>query len=209
MLDFYNKNELLPENKRIPEDLFNGDGVNYVFALFNITPEILSRVYVEEILLGTSTDFFTYFDSGTNWINFYEIPLLGTNNIVCQSNTGLFFPGGTQLSGEMNGYIGETKDYEFAISNNDPLMGYTEIDIIPVDEIGSGENAMIKLATTQGGLDSAVGGSTLRLSDITDYDTLHTFWIRITIPSRYLTADIPRYNKYDLSLAINALEYTL
>lgn len=210
MINIYNKNTLSDEYKRIPEDVFSGNGVVKDFALFNITPELLARVFVTEVLMGTNVDWYTYFSSGTNYISFLSTPPSGTNNITCQTDQCLFFPGGTSPAGYLNGYAGDSVDIEFYLVNDDSSKQFFNIVITPNDEIGksiSDETTFLKLALTQAELDTAIAGNALNFGSITDYNVFHSFWIRLTIPEHFLAADVPALNKNDLGLILSMLEY--
>lgn len=210
MIQIYNKNTLSDIYKRIPEDRFSGNGSLKDFALYNLTPELLARVFVAETLKGTNTDFYTFAMAGTNFISFLSTPPAGTNNIICQSDECLFFPGGTTQTGYMNGYAGDSVDIEFYLLNDDSSAQYFNIILTPDDEIGksiSDETTFFKIASTQAGLDTATAGQPLNFGSILDSNVFHSFWVRLTIPEHFLAADVPALNKNDLSLKISALEY--
>jgi hypothetical protein len=205
----YNNVNLSAGSRRIPEDRLSGTGATQTFTLVNVTSALLARVYVDEILQATITNFYSYLLLGTNFLYFYSAPALGTNNIVAQTDQCLFFPGGTAPTGQLNAYGGDTVDCVFYISNDDAAKGYNQVTITPNDFIGDDEAGWAKLATTQGGLDSAVAGAALNLGNIIDYDTDHPFWVRITVPAAYLAPNIPAFNKYDLSFLVSRAEYDI
>lgn len=208
-LKLYNKEDLSIGSLRIPEDRFNGTGAKQDFTLINVTAALLARVYVDELLKATITDFYSYNILGTSHLYFYTAPILGTNNVVVQTNQCLFFPGGTSPTGQLDGYGGDTVDCVFYLSNDSASKRYNNVIITPNDFIGSSEAGWAKLATTQGGLDSAVAGASLNLGNITDYDTAHPFWVRITVPAGYLSPNIPAFNKYDIGFLIQRVEYDI
>ena len=208
-LHIYNQASLSAASKRTPEDVFSGDGLTQDFALVYVTASLLARAYVDENLKGTTVDFYTYLLAPTEYIHFYTAPLLGTSNIVVQTNYGLFFPGGTVQSGQLNAYAGDTVDVEYQISNDDSDKGYLNVTITPQDFIGTDEAGWVKLATTQGGLTSAVAGAALNIGSVLDSDTAHSFWTRMTVPASFLPPNEPALNKYDLSFLLAWAEYDL
>jgi hypothetical protein len=216
MLNLFNKEDLSEGSKRIPEDLFSGDGLTQEFALINMTVDIISRVFVDCILIGTDTDFYLFSTSGTSFIYFTSPPGTGTSNIVLQSGTCLFFTGGSSgtsgTSGEgfLNAYRGDSVDIPYYISNDDPAKGYSDVTITPVDFLeNSDESGWVTLAETKEDLDTATAGDPLNLGSITDSDTPHTFWARLTVPKGYLSPGTPVLNKYDISFLIEAEDYDL
>lgn len=208
MIQLYNKNEITDEAKRIPEDVYDGDGETLAFLFYNLNPDILSRVFLDGILKTIDTDFVTYwvYPAGTAWINFTDPPSAGTSNIVLQGDQCLFFPGGTAQEGFLNGYGGDTVDVCFYLSNDNSAKIYTDITISPLDFVTPSEEAWVKLANSQEGLDSAVAGDSLTFPDIEDSDTLHELWVRLTVPAHYLGPDLSVLNKTDLSFAISSIE---
>jgi len=208
-LELYNKENLEEGSRRIPQDRISGNGVDKDFALYYLTPEIVARVYLDETLLTENIDFYLYSILGTGFISFYDIPALGTNNIICQAGTCLFFPGGTTEAGQLNGYSGESVDIEYYLSNTDASKGYLDVTITPSDFIGENQANWVKLATTQGGLDSAVAGDPLNIGTINDVNTAHAFWVRLTVPPGSLPANAGNMNKYDITFILSGAEYII
>ena len=207
MLELYNKNEIADENKRKPEDIFSGDGETKDFAFYNLNADILTRVFLEGILKTAYTDFYTYwiYPAGSSWLSFFTPPTSGSNNVICQSDECMFFPGGTAEEGSLNGYAGDTVDIPFYLANIDVSKIYTGITITPVDFLSPSEITWVKMATTQGGLSGATAGAALSMSDITDND-LHVFWVRITVPPGYLAPDVSIFNKTDIAFSLSFVE---
>lgn len=201
MLELFTEDTLL--NRLYPEDVFNGDGTTAIFDLVNLGDNVV-RVFVDEILVPPEN--YTIADNSGWEINFgTNIPAFGTNNIILQSDTCMLYP----PSGSLNGYRGESVDINYFINNSDALKGYESVVIEPIDQIGGTQMDWIKLATTQGGLDSAVAGANLEIGDITDNGVAHGFWVRVIVPSGYLNLNDPAETKYDIALKISGLEYDL
>lgn len=77
---------------------------------------------------------------------------------------------------------------------------YSDLAVLPVDEVGSSEAAWVKLASDQAGLDTAVEGASLVLGYKAHNATL-SFWRRITVP-----AATPVQNKTDITLRLTGTE---
>jgi hypothetical protein len=209
MLHIHNMSSLVAASRLIPVDEFSGNGLVKNFALYNVTPEILARVYVDQLLKGTLTDFFTYQAGGTNWLSFYTAPGIGSNNIQVQTGTCFFFPEGTVLNGYINAYRGDSVYYPWYVMNDDAAKGYLDVTITPLDFITPNEVSWIKLAKTEAGLETAVAGAALTLDDMTDSDVAHIFWAKVTIPRHTLAANTPAVNKYDINFNMSWAEYDL
>ena len=101
-----------------------------------------------------------------------------------------------------DGEDGESKDIELFLKNDGDtkLASSAEFNltITPIDVVGSDESTWAKLATTQGGLDSAIAGYPLYPADLEPEDE-YPFWLRITVP-----ASTPEEDKQDLRLRIRA-----
>jgi len=205
MLEIYNANSKIAANKRVPEEIYNGDGVTQSYALLYITPDILARVFVEQELKGTNTDFYTYYFDVYNYVFFYNIPPLGTSNVIFQSDTCLWVPGGTVNEGYCNAYYGEEIDLCYYVATTAEGESYEDLTCTPVEHIGSdGIISLVKLALTQEGLDSAAAGEPLTIGTVTD--ALTPLWVRVTIPSNYLGPYVPYLNIYDLGFMFSGTE---
>lgn len=205
MLEVYNTNSKVIANKRIPEEIYNGDGVTQSYALLYITPDILARVFVEQELKGTNTDFYTYYFNPYNYAFFYTAPPLGTSNVIFQSDTCLWFPGGTVNEGYLNAYYGEEIDLCYYICTTAEGESYTDLTVSLVEHIGSDDiTSLVKLALTQAGLDTATAGEALTIGTVTD--ALTPLWVRVTIPSNYLGPYVPYLNIYDLGFMFSGTE---
>lgn len=201
MLELFKEVDLI--NEVLPEDIFSGDGTTAIFDLVNLQNNV-ERVYVDEELIPSGN--YTIQDNSGWEINFgTNIPPLGSNNIILQSDSCMLFPD----TGAFNGYAGESMDFTYYVSNNDGSKGYSDVTVSPVDQIGGTQANWFKLALTQEELSGATAGASLSLGNITDTATAHGFWIRITVPAGYLGLNAPTETKYDLALLISGVEYDI
>lgn len=77
---------------------------------------------------------------------------------------------------------------------------YSDLAVLPVDEVGSSEAAWVKLAANQAGLESAVAGASLALGNKV-HNSILAFWRRVTVP-----AGTPVQNKTDIKLRLTGTE---
>lgn len=218
MLQLFNHVDLTEASKRKPQDIFPGDSATQAFLFYNLNPDILARVFLNDFFQMMLTDFYTYwvYPIGTSCLFFYTPPLIGTgflgtgligtNNITCQSNECLFFPGGTSDYGYLNACEGDSIDLPYYLSNDDYLAFYSDVTISSMCFLDSEDRLEVKLALTQAGLDSAVAGEPLLIGDIIDSDLPHEFWIRLTVPRDYIGPNMSLFNKNDLTFIISANE---
>ena len=205
MLEVYNANNKIAANKRIPEEIYNGDGITQSYALLYITTVILERVFVDQELQGTNIDFYTYYFNPYAYAFFYYPPPLGTSNVIFQSNTCLWFPGGTVNEGYLNAYYGEEIDLCYYLATTNSGESYSDLVVSLIEHIGNDSIAsLVKLSLTQAGLDTAIAGEALTVGTVTD--TLTPLWVRITIPSNYLGPYVPYLNIYDLGFMFSGTE---
>lgn len=223
MLHLHNDVGLSELSKRKPQDIFPGDGVTQSFLFYNLNPDILSRVFLNDIFKLLNTDFYTYwvYPVGSSFIFFYTPPivgtgligtgligtgLLGTSNIFCQSDSCLFFPGGTSDYGFLNACTGDTIDLPYYITNDDALLTYSNVSISSVCFADDEDLLSVKIAPSQAALDEVTAGEPLTIGDITDNGTAHEFWVRLTVPRDYIGPNMSLFNKNDLTFMLSADE---
>lgn len=98
------------------------------------------------------------------------------------------------------GYAGTSADNHLSGTNVYSGYNYSDLAVVPVDEVGSSEAAWVKLATNQAGLESAVAGTSLALGNKA-HNSILTFWRRVTVP-----AGTPVQNKTDIKLRLTGTE---
>ena len=83
------------------------------------------------------------------------------------------------------GDTGQTRDLQTWVKNDGDYKFLTDVDtvfqLIPFDIADSDEKSWLKLALTEGGLDSAVAGNPLNMPDM-DPDDVVSVWIRLHVP---------------------------
>lgn len=105
------------------------------------------------------------------------------------------------------GDTGQAKDIQVFLKND----GDTTLDsvpdqqakVYPVDISGVDESTWVKLATSQAGLDIAIGGAGLNLPKLLSQEVF-PFWIRVTVP-----AGTPEENKKDIRIAVLTFAHPL
>jgi len=107
--------------------------------------------------------------------------------------------GTTELTVE-RGYAGTATGNHSSGTKVYSGYNYSDLTILPVDEVGSSEASWVKLATNQAGLESAVTGAPLALGNKVHNSTL-SFWRRIIVP-----AGTPVQNKTDIKLRLTGTE---
>lgn len=107
--------------------------------------------------------------------------------------------GTTELTVE-RGYAGTAAGNHSSGSKVYSGYNYSDLTILPVDEVGSSEASWVKLATNQVALESAVAGAPLALGNKVHNSTL-TLWRRIAVP-----AGTPVQNKTDIKLRLTGTE---
>lgn len=107
--------------------------------------------------------------------------------------------GTTELTVE-RGYAGTAAGNHSSGTKVYSGYNYSDLTILPVDEVGSSEASWVKLATNQAGLESAVAGAPLALGNKVHNSTL-SLWRRIIVP-----AGTPVQNKTDIKLRLTGTE---
>lgn len=100
------------------------------------------------------------------------------------------------------GTSGESKDIQLFLRNDGDYITRNLV-ITPTDLSDSDESTWMKLATTQGGLDSAVAGAALSYESDLNPNGTFVFWLRTTIPA---STDAQR--KVDLALRLTYDSFT-
>lgn len=108
--------------------------------------------------------------------------------------------GGTAELTVERGYAGTTAGNHSSGTKVYSGYNYSDLTVLPVDEVGSSEASWVKLASDQAGLESAVEGESLALGSKAHNTTL-SFWRRITVP-----AATPVQNKTDIKLRLTGTE---
>lgn len=98
------------------------------------------------------------------------------------------------------GYAGTSADNHSSGTKVYSGYNYSDLAVVPVDEVGSSEAAWVKLAANQAGLESAVAGASLALGNKA-HNSILTFWRRVTVP-----AGTPVQNKTDIKLRLTGTE---
>lgn len=108
--------------------------------------------------------------------------------------------GGTAELVVERGYAGTNADNHSSGTKVYSGYNYSDLAVLPVDEVGSSEAAWVKLAANQAGLESAVAGTSLTLGNKV-HNSILTFWRRVTVP-----AGTPVQNKTDIKLRLTGTE---
>ena len=108
--------------------------------------------------------------------------------------------GGTTELVVERGYAGTSADNHLSGTKVYSGYNYSDLAVLPVDEVGSSEAAWVKLAANQAGLESAVAGTSLTLGNKV-HNSILTFWRRVTVP-----AGTPVQNKTDIKLRLTGTE---
>ncbi len=123
-----------------------------------------------------------------------EVIIIDTEQMHITSGGGT-----TELIVE-RGYAGTSADNHLSGTKVYSGYNYSDLSVLPVDEVGSSEAAWVKLAANQAGLESAVAGASLALGSKA-HNAILTFWRRVTVP-----AGTPVQNKTDIKLRLTGTE---
>lgn len=123
-----------------------------------------------------------------------EVIIVDTEQMHITSGGGM-----TELTVE-RGYAGTSADNHLSGTKVYSGYNYSDLAVVPVDEVGSNEAAWMKLAANQAGLESAVAGASLALGNKA-HNSILTFWRRVTVP-----AGTPVQNKTDIKLRLTGTE---
>lgn len=107
--------------------------------------------------------------------------------------------GTTELTVE-RGYAGTTADNHSSGTKAYSGYNYSDLTVVPADEVGSSEASWVKLGSDQAALQSAVAGASHALGNKAHNTTL-AFWRRVTVP-----AGTPVQNKTDIKLRLTGTE---
>lgn len=123
-----------------------------------------------------------------------EVIIIDTEQMHITSGGGT-----TELIVE-RGYAGTSADNHLSGTKVYSGYNYSDLAVLPVDEVGSSEATWVKLAANQAGLESAVAGASLALGNKA-HNSILTFWRRVTVP-----AGTPVQNKTDIKLRLTGTE---
>jgi len=123
-----------------------------------------------------------------------QIIIIGAEQMQIASGGGT-----TELTVE-RGYAGTSGDNHSSGTKVYSGYNYSDLAVLPVDEVGSSEAAWVKLAANQAGLESAVAGASLALGNKV-HNSILAFWRRVTVP-----AGTPVQNKTDIKLRLTGTE---
>ena len=123
-----------------------------------------------------------------------EVIIIDTEQMHITSGGGT-----TELIVE-RGYAGTSRDNHSSGTKVYSGYNYSDLAVLPVDEVGSSEAAWVKLAANQAGLESAVAGASLALGNKV-HNSILAFWRRVTVP-----AGTPVQNKTDIKLRLTGTE---
>ena len=123
-----------------------------------------------------------------------EVIIIDTEQMHITSGGGT-----TELTVE-RGYAGTSADSHSSGTKVYSGYNYSDLAVMPVDEVGSSEAAWVKLAANQAGLESAAAGASLALGSKA-HNSILTFWRRVTVP-----AGTPVQNKTDIKLRLTGTE---
>lgn len=123
-----------------------------------------------------------------------EVIIIDTEQMHITSGGGT-----TELIVE-RGYAGTSGDNHSSGTKVYSGYNYSDLAVLPVDEVGSSEAAWVKLAANQAGLESAVAGASLALGNKV-HNSILAFWRRVTVP-----AGTPVQNKTDIKLRLTGTE---
>ena len=98
------------------------------------------------------------------------------------------------------GYAGTNADNHSSSTKVYSGYNYSDLAVVPVDEVESSEAAWVKLAANQAGLESAAAGTSLALGNKA-HNSILAFWRRVTVP-----AGTPVQNKTDIKLRLTGTE---
>ena len=107
--------------------------------------------------------------------------------------------GTTELIVE-RGYAGTSADNHSLATKVYSGYNYSDLTVVPADEVGSSEASWVKLGSAQAALESAVAGASHALGNKAHNTTL-AFWRRLTVP-----AGTPVQNKTDIKLRLTGTE---
>jgi len=140
-------------------------------------------------------------DDATTTIPLAEARFVDGAIIIIGSEQMLIVSGGgtAELTVE-RGYAGTAAGNHSSGTKVYSGYNYSDLTVLPVDEVGSSEASWVKLASDQAGLESAVEGESLALGNKAHNATL-SFWRRITVP-----ASTPVQNKTDIKLRLTGTE---